>query len=153
MSCGKSYHMLSLFFLYRQYHLNRTTQSDDEVERSLAVEQISQLLAAMDVLVHQLEVAIREPAEKGVGMLSLLSELVQKMGGVQVLTCGTGIHRCLAALTLEQVLQLIQSHGLPPRCFKSSLAGIRQDFVHYLEKRNSSSTGDRSQAFPQPPPW
>ena len=67
----------------------------------------------MDVLVQQLEVAIREPNdhERGVGLLSLLSELTQRMGGLKVLTCDSGVYRCQAALTLEEVQQQQQQSG------------------------------------------
>ena len=106
----------------------------------------------MDVLVQQLEVAIREPNdhERGVGLLSLLSELTQRMGGLKVLTCDSGVYRCQAALTLEEVLLMVRCHGLPPRCLRSALTTLRRDFLPLLEKKN---TAECSKAFPEQPPW
>ena len=138
------------FLCCRHFHLSRTTHPEDATERTLAMEQISQPLVALDVLVRQLEVAIREPSEQGVGLLSLLSELIQRMGGVRVLTCESGVYRCQAVLTLEQVVVMIRCHGLPPRFLRAALSMLRNDFLPLLEKKNST---DKSKAFPQPPPW
>ena len=137
-------------FLYRHYHLNRATLPEDATERSLVLEQISQPLVAMDVLVRQMEAAIREPNERSVGLLSILAELTQRMGCIRVLTCDSGVYRCQAALSLEEVLLLIRCHGLPPRCLKSALSALRRDFLPLLEKKN---TVDISKSFADAPPW
>lgn len=124
----------------------------DEFQRTLVLEQVSQPLHAMEVLVHQVEAVVRETDSEGVGLHTLVSELSQRMGGVSIWVCNSGVHRAQAAATLAQVLTLVRSRGLVSRSVVPALSSLRTvGALQFIEKRNEVASIQK--AFPQPPPW
>lgn len=136
----------------RQFHLNTTRLPDDEAQRTLVLEQILQPLNAMEILVQQIEGAIRETGGEGVGLLTLVSELLQRMGGVSIWMCNSGVHRSQAAASLAQVMMLVRSHGLVSWSLHPALSSLRAvGALQFIEKRNGAASEQKS--CPYPPPW
>ena len=104
----------------------------------------------MDVLVRQMEVAIREPTRPGVGLLTVAAELMSRMGALRVNMCDSGVFRSGLACSLEQVMLLCRSHELPQRNFRTVLNKIRRKGTFaYVAKKNNA---DIASALPQQPP-
>ena len=124
----------------------------DEFQRTVFLQQISQPLHAMEVLVQQVEAVVRETDDEGVGLHSLVSELSQRMGGISIWVCNSGVHRAQAVATLVQVLTLVRCHGLVSWSLAPALSCLRAiGALQFIEKRNEAAT--LLKAFPQPPPW
>ena len=87
----------------RAFRLDKSHLPQDSDAKLLAIHQISQPLNAMDILMRQIEVAIREPARPGVGLLTLTAELATRMGALRINMCESGVVRCSMSTTLEQV--------------------------------------------------
>ena len=106
----------------------------------------------MEVLVQQVEAVVRETDGEGVGLHPLVSELLQRMGGISIWVCNSGVHRAQVAATLAQVLTLVRSHGLAPWSVVPALSSLRAvGALQFIEKRNEAASLQK--AFPQPPPW
>ena len=121
------------------------------MERTVVLGEISRPLNALEVLMRQIEGTIRDPVAPGTGLLPLMTEMCQRLGALHIYMCDTGVYRCQAAVSLEQVMLLGRCHKLHPRAIRSALSTLRKaGALPYLEKKN---TVQRSKAFPVKPPW
>uniref|UniRef100_A0A8C3GDY2 Phosphatidylinositol-3,4,5-trisphosphate dependent Rac exchange factor 2 n=1 Tax=Cairina moschata TaxID=8855 RepID=A0A8C3GDY2_CAIMO len=68
----------------------------------------------------------------GVGLLSVSSELCNRLGACHVIMCNSGVHRCTLSVTLEQAIILARSHGLPPRYIMQATDVMRKQVRHSL---------------------
>ncbi len=116
----------------------------------MAIHQISQPLNAMDILVRQVEVAVKEPTRPGVGLLSLAAEVATRIGALRINVCDSGVFRSGLATSLEQVMVLGRCHGLPFKCFRTTLNRVRRKggFSYVVRKNNA----DISKSLPTQPP-
>ena len=55
--------------------------------------QLSQPLNDVDNLINQLNKEVLAEQRSGAGMLSLATELCQRLGAVQIISCDSGVHR------------------------------------------------------------
>uniref|UniRef100_A0A8C3B9X2 Phosphatidylinositol 3,4,5-trisphosphate-dependent Rac exchanger 2 protein n=1 Tax=Cairina moschata TaxID=8855 RepID=A0A8C3B9X2_CAIMO len=69
----------------------------------------------------------------GVGLLSVSSELCNRLGACHVIMCNSGVHRCTLSVTLEQAIILARSHGLPPRYIMQATDVMRKQVRHSLQ--------------------
>ena len=134
----------------RAFRLDPSLLPEDADGRKLALNQISQPLNAMDVLVRQMEVVIREPTRPGVGLLTIAAELMTRMGALRVNICDSGVFRAGMASSLEQAILLTRCHALPPRNLRTALNTLRRkgSFAYIARKNNS----DIAKSFPKQPP-
>jgi len=134
----------------RAFRLDRSQLPEDNEARLLAIHQISQPLNAMDMLVQQLEVAIREPMRPGVGLLTIAAELTTRIGALRINLCNSGVFRSGLATSLEHVMVLSRCHGLPIRNFRSALNTLRRKgSFSYIARKNKA---DITIALPKQPP-
>lgn len=140
----KYYHAL------RAFHLDRSQLPADHEAMRVAIHHISLPFSAMDTLVHQLEVAIREPTRPGVGLLTIAAELAARIGALRINICNSGVFRSGLATSLEHVMVLSRCHGMPMRIFRSALNTLRRNgSFSYVSRKNNA---DIATALPRQPP-
>ncbi len=134
----------------RVFRLDKSNLPDDSDAKLVAIHQISQPLNAMDILVRQLEVAVKEPSRPGVAMLSIGAEVATRIGALRINVCDSGVFRSGLASSLEHVMVLGRCHGLPFKCFRTSLNRFRRKggFSYIVRKNNA----DISKSLPTQPP-
>lgn len=134
----------------RAFRLDKSSLPEDSDAKQLAVHQISQPLGAMDLLIRQVEIAIKEPTRPGVALLTLAAELATKMGALRINVCESGVFRSGLATGLEQVMVLGRCHGLPFKSFRSCLNLMRKKggFLNVVRKNNA----DLKKSLPLIPP-
>lgn len=134
----------------RAFRLDKSNLPNDSDAKLVAIHQISQPLNAMDILVRQVEVAVREPARSSVALLTIAAEVATRMGALRINVCESGVFRSGMATSLEQVMVLGRCHGLPFKSFRTSLNRVRRKggFSYIVRKNNA----DLSKSFPSQPP-
>ena len=134
----------------RTFRLNRSVLRQTSDEKAKAIQEVSQPLKALGLLMTQIEVAVKEPTRPGIGLLTVAAELATRMGALRVNVCDSGVFRSGTACTLEQVMVLTRCHKLPLKNFRVALNTIRRKggFSHILSKNNA----DIRTAFPEQPP-
>ena len=134
----------------RSFLLGRSRLTEDSDARVLAIAQINRPLNAIDNLVRQLDVAIRNPLRPGVGQLAVASDLAMRLGALRINACNTGCHRSQLSCSLSQAMTLARCHGLPPRLLRTAINTIRKDgSMVYVAKKNNVDVLNSS---PKPPP-
>lgn len=138
------------YVLLRAFHLDKSNLPSNSDAKSIAVHKILQPLNAMDMLMSQLEVAIREPTRPGVGLLTISAELATRMGALRINMCDSGVFRSGMASSLEHVMALGRCHGLNFKHFRNALNKIRNhgSFPYIVRKNNA----DISKSLPKQPP-
>ena len=111
---------------------------------------MSQPLNALDLLMRQIEVAVKEPVRPGLGLLTLAAELTTRMGALRVCVCDSGVYRSGMACTLEQAMILGRCHSLPLKNFRVALNSLRRKGGFSLILGKNQANIDK--AFPQQPP-
>ena len=134
----------------RRFRLDRSNLPEESDAKCLAIHKISRPLNAMDLLMRQIEVAVKEPTRPGVGLLTIAAELATRMGALRVNICDSGVYRSSLATSLEQVMVLCRCHGLPFRSFRSALNTMRRkgSLIPLIRKNNA----DISTSLPKAPP-
>ena len=134
----------------RRFRLDKSNLPDESDAKCLAIHKISRPLNAMDLLMRQVEVAVKEPTKPGVGLLTIAAELATRMGALRVNICDSGVYRSSLATSLEQVMVLARCHGLPFRSFRSTLNTIRRKggLISLIRKNNA----DMGKSLPKKPP-
>uniref|UniRef100_A0A6Q2WYF9 Phosphatidylinositol-3,4,5-trisphosphate-dependent Rac exchange factor 1 n=1 Tax=Esox lucius TaxID=8010 RepID=A0A6Q2WYF9_ESOLU len=72
----------------------------------------------------------RGDARKELHLLSVSSELCNRLGACHITMCATGILRCTLTVTLEQAMILARNHGLMPRCIMQTMDIMRKQVPH-----------------------
>ena len=148
---SESYQTLKNYYqALRRFRLDKSCLPTDSDEKCLAIHKISRPLNAIDLLMRQIEVAIKEPTRPGVGLLTVAAELTTKMGALRVNICDSGVFRSSLATSLEQVMILCRCHGLPFRSFRSTLNTLRRNGgLICLAKKNNA---DQNKSLPRQTP-
>ena len=147
----ESYQTLKSYYQsLRRFRLDKSNLPTDGDEKCLAIHKISRPLNAMDLLMRQIEVAVKEPTKPGVGLLTIAAEVATRMGALRVNVCDSGVFRSSLATSLEQVMILGRCHGLPFRSFRSTLNTLRRHGgLIALAKKNNA---DQSKSLPKQTP-
>ena len=134
----------------RRFRLDKSNLPEESDAKCLAIGKLSRPLNAMDLLMRQVEVAIKEPMKPGVGLLTIAAELTTRMGALRVNVCDSGVYRSSLATSLEQVMVLTRCHGLPFRNFRTTLNTIRRKggLISLIRKNNA----DMSKSLPNKTP-
>lgn len=130
----------------RAFRLDKSNLPSDSDEKTLAINKISIPLNAMNSLMKQIRITVQEPTRPGVGLLTLASELASRMGAVRVNVCDSGVYRSVLTSSLEHVMVLGRSHGLPFKSFRSSLSTMRRGRLIVLIRKNHA---DVSKSLPR----
>ena len=107
-------------------------------ERTIALQEAARPLSVIDDIMQQLEGTIHQSRKTGTQSQVFLAELLQRMGGVNIFVCESGVHRSQKCVSLEETLLLSRYHGLPCRNFRSSLSTLRKTgSLPYIEEKIS----------------
>lgn len=147
----ESYQALKDYYqALRRFRLDKSNLPTDSDAISMAIRELSRPLNAMDLLMRQVEVAVKEPTRPGVGLLVITAELATRMGALRVNVCDSGVFRSSLATSLEQVMILGRCHGLPFRNFRSTLNAMRRKGgLISLARKNNADIG---KSLPKQPP-
>lgn len=134
----------------RRFRLDKSNLPEESDAKCMAISKISRPLNAMDLLMRQVEVAVKEPMKPGVGLLTIAAELTTRMGALRINVCDSGVYRSSLATSLEQVMVLTRCHGLPFRSFRTTLNAIRRKggLISLIRKNNA----DMSKSLPKKAP-
>ncbi|GCB72902.1 hypothetical protein scyTo_0002246 [Scyliorhinus torazame] len=137
--------------------------------KAAAIDKCMRPLNAVDELHRLLESFIRSKrtapcaytacSASGVGLLSVSSELCNRLGACHIMMCNSGVHRCTLSVTLEQAIVLARCHGLPPRYIMQATDMMRKQGARVQNSAKNLGVRDRTpQSAPrlyklcQPPP-
>ncbi|PNI40547.1 PREX2 isoform 3 [Pan troglodytes] len=109
----------------RAFYLDKSNSPPNSTSKAAYVDKLMRPLNALDELYRLVASFIRSKrtaacantacSASGVGLLSVSSELCNRLGACHIIMCSSGVHRCTLSVTLEQAIILARSHGLPPR--------------------------------------
>ena len=135
----------------RRFRLDKSNLPEESDAKCLAIHKISRPLNAMDLLMRQVEVAVKEPTRPGVGLLTIAAELATRMGALRVNICDSGVFRSSLATSLEQVMILGRCHGLPFRSFRSTLNTMRRkgSLISLTRKNNADMGASLPKSLPK----
>uniref|UniRef100_A0A7N4V0J3 Phosphatidylinositol-3,4,5-trisphosphate dependent Rac exchange factor 2 n=2 Tax=Sarcophilus harrisii TaxID=9305 RepID=A0A7N4V0J3_SARHA len=109
----------------RAFYLDKSNLPPNSTSKAAYIDKLMRPLNALDELYRLIISFIRSKrtaacaytacSASGVGLLSVSSELCNRLGACHIIMCNSGVHRCTLSVTLEQAIILARSHGLPPR--------------------------------------
>ncbi|XP_030213789.1 phosphatidylinositol 3,4,5-trisphosphate-dependent Rac exchanger 1 protein isoform X3 [Gadus morhua] len=134
------YRKLRAFYLEKsnlQTDSNTTAMKIDQIlglevrDHQPSISKLLRPLNALDDLCRLMQsyVNVRPSAgghPSGVSVLSVSSELCNRLGACHVTMCATGMQRCTLSVTLEQAMILARNHGLIPRCIMQTMDIMRK---------------------------
>ncbi|CAL8279520.1 unnamed protein product [Boreogadus saida] len=115
----------------RAFYLEKSNLQTDSNTTAMKIDQLLRPLNALDDLCRLMQsyVNVRPGAgghPSGVSVLSVSSELCNRLGACHVTMCATGMQRCTLSVTLEQAMVLARNHGLIPRCIMQTMDIMRK---------------------------
>uniref|UniRef100_A0A8C5FY06 Phosphatidylinositol-3,4,5-trisphosphate-dependent Rac exchange factor 1 n=1 Tax=Gadus morhua TaxID=8049 RepID=A0A8C5FY06_GADMO len=113
------------------FYLEKSNLQTDSNTTAMKIDQLLRPLNALDDLCRLMQsyVNVRPSAgghPSGVSVLSVSSELCNRLGACHVTMCATGMQRCTLSVTLEQAMILARNHGLIPRCIMQTMDIMRK---------------------------
>lgn len=131
----------------RSFRLGKSLHRQTSEEKAIAISETAQPLHVLELLTHQVEVAIREPTRPGIGLLPAAAELCTRMGALRVCVCDSGVFRSGMTASLEQVMILVRSHQLPMKSVRLALDTLRKKGT--LTNLISKNGADKSKSLPR----
>ncbi|CAL8369604.1 unnamed protein product [Lota lota] len=115
----------------RAFYLEKSNLQTDSNTTAMKIDQLLRPLNALDDLCRLMQsyVNVRPGAQghpSGVSVLSVSSELCNRLGACHITMCATGMQRCTLSVTLEQSMILARNHGLIPRCIMQTMDIMRK---------------------------
>uniref|UniRef100_A0A8C6UY05 Phosphatidylinositol-3,4,5-trisphosphate-dependent Rac exchange factor 1 n=1 Tax=Neogobius melanostomus TaxID=47308 RepID=A0A8C6UY05_9GOBI len=115
----------------RAFYLEKSNLPTDSNSTAMKIDQLLRPLNTLDDLCRLMQsyVNVRPSAQghpSGVSVLSVSSELCNRLGACHITMCGTGMQRCTLSVTLEQAMSLARNHGLMPRCLMQTMDIMRK---------------------------
>lgn len=153
----------------RAFYLDKSNSPSNSTSKAAYVDKLMRPLNALDELYRLVASFIRSKrtaacantacSASGVGLLSVASELCDRLGACHVIMCSSGVHRCTLSVTLEQAIILARSHGLPPRYIMQATDVMRKQGARVQNTAKNLGVRDRTpQSAPrlyrlcEPPP-
>nr|XP_035920526.1 phosphatidylinositol 3,4,5-trisphosphate-dependent Rac exchanger 2 protein isoform X4 [Halichoerus grypus] len=153
----------------RAFYLDKSNSPPNSTSKAAYVDKLLRPLNALDELYRLVASFIRSKrtaacantacSASGVGLLSVSSELCNRLGACHIIMCNSGVHRCTLSVTLEQAIILARSHGLPPRYIMQATDVMRKQGARVQNTAKNLGIRDRTpQSAPrlyklcEPPP-
>ncbi|CAH2285357.1 phosphatidylinositol 3,4,5-trisphosphate-dependent Rac exchanger 2 -like [Pelobates cultripes] len=153
----------------KAFYLDKSNLPPNTTNKAAFIDKLMRPLNALDELYRLLDLFIHSKrtaacvytacGASGVGLLSVASELCNRLGACHVIMCNSGVHRCTLGVTLEQALILARSHGLPPRYIMQATDVMRKQGARVQNTAKNLGVRDRTPASAprlyklcQPPP-
>ncbi|KAG7488602.1 hypothetical protein MATL_G00035560 [Megalops atlanticus] len=153
----------------RAFYLDKSNLPPSSTPKAALIDKLMRPLNALDELYRLMEsfISSRRTAAcqftacgaSGVGLLSVASELCNRLGACHIVMCNSGVHRCTLSVTLEQAILLARSHGLPPRCIMQATDVMRKQGARVQNSAKNLGVRDRTPSsvprlykLCQPPP-
>ncbi|KAM4822332.1 phosphatidylinositol 3,4,5-trisphosphate-dependent Rac exchanger 2 protein isoform X1 [Urocitellus parryii] len=153
----------------RAFYLDKSNSPPNSTSKAAYVDKLMRPLNALDELYRLVGSFIRSKrtaacantacSASGVGLLSVSSELCDRLGACHIIMCSSGVHRCTLSVTLEQAIILARSHGLPPRYIMQATDVMRKQGARVQNTAKNLGVRDRTpQSAPrlyklcEPPP-
>ncbi|XP_012889947.1 PREDICTED: phosphatidylinositol 3,4,5-trisphosphate-dependent Rac exchanger 2 protein-like [Dipodomys ordii] len=153
----------------RAFYLDKSNSPPNSTSKAAYVDKLMRPLNALDELYRLVTSFIRSKrtaacantacSASGVGLLSVSSELCDRLGACHIIMCSSGVHRCTLSVTLEQAIILARSHGLPPRYIMQATDVMRKQGARVQNTAKNLGVRDRTpQSAPrlyklcEPPP-
>lgn len=153
----------------RAFYLDKTNLPPNTTSKAAFIDKLMRPLNALDELYRLVDSFIHSKrtaacaytacGASGVGLLSVSSELCNRLGACHIIMCNSGVHRCTLSVTLEQALILARSHGLPPRYIMQATDVMRKQGARVQNTAKNLGVRDRTPAsvprlykLCQPPP-
>uniref|UniRef100_W5M9W3 Phosphatidylinositol 3,4,5-trisphosphate-dependent Rac exchanger 2 protein n=1 Tax=Lepisosteus oculatus TaxID=7918 RepID=W5M9W3_LEPOC len=153
----------------RAFYLDKSNLPPSSTPKAALIDKLMRPLNPLDELYRLMEsfISCKRTAAcqftacgaSGVGLLSVASELCNRLGACHIMMCNSGVHRCTLSVTLEQAILLARSHGLPPRCIMQATDVMRKQGARVQNSAKNLGVRDRTpQSVPrlyklcQPPP-
>nr|XP_033789868.1 phosphatidylinositol 3,4,5-trisphosphate-dependent Rac exchanger 2 protein isoform X2 [Geotrypetes seraphini] len=153
----------------RAFYLDKSNLPTNSTSKAAFIDKSMRPLNALDELYRLVDSFIRSKrtaacaytacSASGVGLLSVSSELCNRLGACHIIMCNSGVHRCTLSVSLEQAIILARSHGLPPRYIMQATDVMRKQGARVQNTAKNLGVRDRTpQSAPrlyklcQPPP-
>uniref|UniRef100_A0A8C5MVL4 Phosphatidylinositol-3,4,5-trisphosphate dependent Rac exchange factor 2 n=1 Tax=Leptobrachium leishanense TaxID=445787 RepID=A0A8C5MVL4_9ANUR len=140
----------------RAFYLDKSNLPPNITNKAAFIDKLMRPLNALDELYRLLDSFIHSKrtaacaytacGASGVGLLSVASELCNRLGACHVIMCNSGVHRCTLSVTLEQALILARSHGLPPRYIMQATDVMRKQGARVQNTAKNLGVRDRTPA-------
>ncbi|KAE8598952.1 hypothetical protein XENTR_v10017002 [Xenopus tropicalis] len=138
----------------RAFYLDKSNLPPSTTSKAAFIDKLLRSLNALDELyrlgdsfIHSKRTAAcayTACSASGVGLLSVASELCNRLGACHVIMCNSGVHRCTLSVTLEQALILARSHGLPPRYIMQATDVMRKQGARVQNTAKNLGVRDRT---------
>ncbi|XP_073439958.1 phosphatidylinositol 3,4,5-trisphosphate-dependent Rac exchanger 2 protein [Dendrobates tinctorius] len=138
----------------RAFYLDKTNMPPNTTSKAAYLDKLMRPLNALDELYRLVDSFIHSKrtaacaytacSASGVGLLSVSSELSNRLGACHVIMCNSGVHRCTLSVTLEQALILARSHGLPPRYIMQATDVMRKQGARVQNTAKNLGVRDRT---------
>uniref|UniRef100_A0A3P8ZG28 Phosphatidylinositol-3,4,5-trisphosphate-dependent Rac exchange factor 1 n=1 Tax=Esox lucius TaxID=8010 RepID=A0A3P8ZG28_ESOLU len=119
----------------RAFYLEKSNLPTDSNTTAMKIDQLLRPLNTLDDLCRLMQTYLNTRPNtaghpSGVSLLSVSSELCNRLGACHITMCATGILRCTLTVTLEQAMILARNHGLMPRCIMQTMDIMRKQVPH-----------------------
>ncbi|ELW64703.1 Phosphatidylinositol 3,4,5-trisphosphate-dependent Rac exchanger 2 protein [Tupaia chinensis] len=138
----------------RAFYLDKSNSPPSSTSKAAYVDKLMRPLNALDELYRLVASFIRSKrtaacantacSASGVGLLSVSSELCNRLGACHIIMCSSGVHRCTLSVTLEQAIILARSHGLPPRYIMQATDVMRKQGARVQNTAKNLGVRDRT---------